>query len=90
MSGPTAGEALARDAEPALDVQAELQRRRELLSTFKQATGVKSNKHIYEHRKSSIHKPEFYKWLNGKLPSTSETAKNFERFLTQKVWPSET
>jgi hypothetical protein len=60
----------------------EIGRRAKLLADYKAATGNPSHKRIYESNKAGIHKPQFYEWMNGTLPSESETAKNFERFLS--------
>jgi hypothetical protein len=65
----------------------EIRRREKLLEDYKAATGAPSNMRIYKAAHSGIHKPQFYDWLNGILPSSSETAKNFERFLSAKKLP---
>jgi hypothetical protein len=62
-------------------------RRAKLLADYKAATGNPSHKRIYESSKAGLYKPQFYEWLNGVLPSDSETAKNFERFLSEKKRP---
>jgi hypothetical protein len=62
-------------------------RRSKLLEEYKAAAGNPSNRQIYNARNSGIHKPEFYEWIAGRLPSTSETTKNFERFLREKKAP---
>jgi hypothetical protein len=51
-----------------------------LLEAYKGKTNT-SNRKIYESSNSGIHKPEFYKWLGGRLPNSSATTMNFERFL---------
>ena len=61
--------------------------RAHLLSDYKAATGQPSNKRIYQASNSTIHKPEFYEWVRGELPSASETTRNFERFLREKKPP---
>ena len=61
--------------------------RAKMLADYKRAAGVTADKQIYEHPGAGIHKPEFYKWRNGKLPATSATAINFERFLAPGVPP---
>jgi hypothetical protein len=61
--------------------------RLKLLAEYKHATGNPSNKKIYSAHNSGIHKPEFYQWLDGRLPATSKTAKNFEAFLKSKRRP---
>ena len=61
--------------------------RSELLTEYKRRTGVHTNAAIYNARNSSIHKPEFYHWLNGKLPRTTVTAMNLERFLRSDELP---
>lgn len=61
--------------------------RKTLLDEYKRVTGVKADKAIYEYRKAGIHKPEFYKWRRGELPATSQTARNFERFLMEQRPP---
>jgi len=63
-------------------------RRERLFADYKEATGNPSNKRIYEAKNSGIHKPEFYEWLNGRLPVDSATAINFERFLKLKKPPT--
>ena len=78
--------------EPVAELQIETQlgevaRRERLLADYKQGAGNPSNKRIYEARNSSIHKPQFYEWLRGDLPATSETTINFERFLREKKSP---
>jgi hypothetical protein len=67
------------------NTQDEIKRRQCLLDAYVQATGA-SHRSIYEGR-SGVHKPEFYKWLKGSLPASSETAQNFERFLREKKPP---
>ena len=62
-------------------------RRAKLLADYKRITGITASKPIYENRKSGIHKPQFYEWLNGRLPATSATAANFERFLRETSSP---
>lgn len=61
--------------------------RRMLLEEYKNATGNPSNSRIYKARNSGIHKPEFYKWRDGILPSDSATAMSFERFLRERKPP---
>ena len=65
----------------------EIERRRKLLAEYKAATKNSSNKRIYEARNSGVHKPEFYQWLNGTLPTESATTISFERFLREKKPP---
>jgi hypothetical protein len=65
----------------------EVERRRKLLGEYKTATGNPSNKKIYEADNSSIYKPQFYQWLDGRLPASSATTINFERFLQEKKRP---
>lgn len=72
---------------PRLDGNGEIIRRQQLLADYRLATGNPSNKKIYEARNSGIHKPQFYGWLKGELPATSQTAINFERFLSEKKPP---
>jgi hypothetical protein len=62
-------------------------KRRSLLAEYKAATKNPSNKQLYEARNSGIHKPDFYAWLNGKLPSESAMSINFERFLRLRKPP---
>ena len=62
----------------------EMERRATLLAEYKAATNNPSNRRIYEANNSTIHKPQFYKWLKGSLPRDSATAINFERFLREK------
>jgi hypothetical protein len=62
----------------------EVERRTKLLADYKAATGNPSNKQLYQARNSGIHKPDFYKWRNGRLPADSSTTINFERFLREK------
>ena len=69
-------------------IASEIDRRAKLLGEYKEATGKPSNRKIYTAKRSGIYKPEFYKWVNGTLSSTSETAKNFERFLREKKPPT--
>lgn len=76
---------IGRIPEPKLD-QAEIDRRKRLLSDYIAHTGA-SHKSIYEGKNSGIHKPQFFEWKHGKLPPTSATAKNFERFLREKKPP---
>lgn len=63
----------------------ELERRGKLLDDYVKRTGA-SHKSIYEGN-SGIHKPQFYQWRRGKLPRSSATAKNFERFLRDQKAP---
>jgi len=65
----------------------EIDRRRKLFSEYKSATDEPSNLSIYTAKNSGVHKPEFYAYLNGELPATSEIFKNFERFLREKKKP---
>lgn len=65
----------------------EVTRRGRLLSEYKKGTKDPSNRQIYTAKNSGIHKPQFYKWLHGILPTTSATAVNFERFLREKKRP---
>jgi hypothetical protein len=65
----------------------EVERRRQLLDEYKAATGNPSNKQIYEAENSSIYKPQFYEWRDGRLPASSATTFNFERFLHEKKRP---
>ena len=68
------------EEEPSpISKESEIERRAALLRVYRDATGV-SNRKIYSAR-NSIHKPEFYSWIKGDLPSDSATAINFERFL---------
>jgi hypothetical protein len=60
--------------------------RRALLAEYKAATKSPSNKRIYE-AKGSIHKPDFYAWLNGDLSPDSAMSINLERFLRLKKPP---
>lgn len=64
----------------------EIERRRKLLDEYKAATGA-SHKQIYEAGNSNIHKPQFYEWRDGRLPASSVTTLNFERFLREKKRP---
>jgi hypothetical protein len=66
----------------------EVERRAKLLTEYKAATKTESNRKIYEAKNSGIHKPEFYKWVKGVLPSSSATAINFERFLRENKPPA--
>jgi hypothetical protein len=66
----------------------EVERRRQLLEEYKAATGNPSNKKIWEAENSPIYKPEFYKWRDGRLPASSATTRNFERFLGEKKPPT--
>ena len=63
-----------------------VEQRKALLDAYKAKTGA-SHKQIWE-GKSGIHKPEFYDWVNGKLPGKSQTAQNFERFLREGKRPT--
>jgi hypothetical protein len=62
-------------------------RRKRLLVDYKEATNNPSNQKIYSAKNSGIHKPEFYDWVKGELPASSQTAINFERFLLEKKPP---
>lgn len=85
---PVAESKLTDAAEPgSTDIEEEKGRREHLLADYLAAIGNPSRYRIYTARNSGIHKPEFYKWLNGALPRDSETAKNFERFLREKKAP---
>ena len=59
-----------------------VEHRAKLLSEYKAATKV-SEYAIYT-GKSGIHKPQFLEWKAGKLPPSSSTTHNFERFLREK------
>ena len=76
------------DFQPLGDVAAdEVSRQQNLLLEYKNATDGPSSRRIYNARNSGIHKPEFYEWLRGELPNTSQTAISFERFLAEKKPP---
>ena len=77
----------AKESSPLPIENAEVQRRAQLLAEYKSATGNPSNKRIYEANNGGIYKPEFYRWLAGKLPSDSATTIAFERFLKNKKPP---
>ena len=62
-------------------------RREQLLADYKAATDNPPNAQIYSARNSGIHKPQFYEWLRGELPPSSQTAINFERFLRERQRP---
>lgn len=62
----------------------EVARREQLLADYKAATDNPPNTKIYSARNSGIHKPQFYEWVRGELPASSQTAINFERFLREK------
>jgi hypothetical protein len=68
-------------------LDAEKARRQNLLAEYRAATGNPSKRSLYEAKNSGIYKPEFYDWVNGKLPANSATAINFERFLRNKKQP---
>ena len=74
---------------PAEGEAAEVERRRRLLREYMEATGATEHA-IYSAagRDHSCHKPEFYRWKRGELPSDSETARSLERFLAAKQPPS--
>jgi hypothetical protein len=82
----TTGDSGASDTSiAATETETDLRNRRaRLLEDYKRATSVRADKQIYENKKAGIHKPQFYQWRSGKLPATSETARNFERFLAEK------
>ncbi len=77
----------ATPSEAEATVEIEIKRRQQLLAAYKSATGNPSNKRIYEAANSGIHKPEFYHWVKGSLPSESATCINFERFLRDRKPP---
>jgi hypothetical protein len=83
QSQPSTKSEAAQDTEPN---ESEVERRGKLLAEYKLETGA-SNRKIYEARNSGIYKPEFYKWLDGTLPSESSTSINFERFLRAQKPP---
>lgn len=64
-----------------------VEQRERLLSEYKAAAGNPSNKRIYEASNSGIHKPEFYQWKRGELPTNSRTTIGFEAFLKAKKRP---
>ena len=64
-----------------------IERRRKMLSDYKAATGNPSEQRIYKASNSGIHKPEFLKWKDGRLPEGSKTTKRFEQFLKAKKSP---
>jgi hypothetical protein len=74
-------------SEPVESADQEKDRRRSLLREYKAATKEPSNKRIYEASNSGLHKPQFYEWINGTLPTDSATTINFERFLRLKKAP---
>jgi len=82
---PQATESQANEASPT-EVAPLAERRARMLETYKAKIGA-SNRKIYEARNSGIHKPQFYEWLNGTLPTGSATTKNFERFLREQKAP---
>jgi hypothetical protein len=79
----------ASEGEPQHEVSlpAEVARRKKQLEDYKTATGQPSNRSIYTAKNSGVHKPEFYAYLSGELPETSQMFKNFERFLRDKKKP---
>lgn len=79
----------AEPAKQSVDAtnEEEIERRKKLLEEYKAATDNPSNKRIYESSNSKIHKPQFYRWVNGTLPFDSATTENFERFLREKKQP---
>lgn len=64
------------------DVRSLADRRREMLEEYTVATGERIKAKIY--RAADVHKPEFYKWLNGTLSTASETSRRLERFLVAR------
>jgi hypothetical protein len=76
-----------KESEDLPTVENEVERRQQLLASYKSATGNPSNRKIYEAVNSGIHKPEFYHWQKGNLSSDSVTCINFERFLRDKKPP---
>jgi hypothetical protein len=76
-----------KESDPGTTLASETDRRQRLLMSYKKATGNPSNKRIYEASNSGLHKPEFYSWRKGNLPSDSATCINFERFLNEKKPP---
>jgi hypothetical protein len=90
-SGPEAsspGDQLSQiDPQHRLDANDDVARRQQLLADYRAATGQPSNQSIYSAKNSGIHKPQFYQWLRGDLPASSQTTMNFERFLAEKKPP---
>ena len=84
---PTTDDLMVEDRDKNVGTEVAVERRTELLLEYKTATGNPSNRSIYSARNSGIHKPQFYEWLKGDLPATSETCINFERFLREKNPP---
>jgi hypothetical protein len=63
-----------------------VERRAKLLAEYQAETGV-TDYAIYMGN-SGIYKPQFRAWKAGKLPESSSTAQNFERFLREKKAPT--
>lgn len=67
------------------DVRTIIARRREMLDGYTVATGEHVKAKIY--RAADVHKPEFYKWLNGTLSTASATSRRLEGFLKAQKPP---
>ena len=61
------------------------ERRRHLLETFKQITGVRVEAHIY--RAAKVHRPDWRKWKKDTLPPGSVITKRIEDFLKEMKPP---
>jgi len=82
----TTAQKIPADPNPPLG-QSLIDLRAALLSEYKKATGNPSNRRIYTAKNSGIHKPDFYAWLGGKLPTDSAMTINLESFLRLKKPP---
>lgn len=84
---PTKRLPINESKEPLTPEPSEIDRRKALLAEYKAATGDPSDYQIFHAENAGLHKPEFYRWRNGTLPSHSKTATKFERFLRDKKPP---
>lgn len=64
-----------------------ISRRKKMLDEYKARAGVTSDYQIITSRNAGIHRPQFYEWKNGTLPSDSVTTRNFENFLKSGIPP---
>jgi hypothetical protein len=66
------------------DPEAEGVRRRQLVHEWQAATGISTKTAIYKAPEVRVHRPDFYKWLNGELARQSAGAIRIEAFLQRR------
>lgn len=72
-------------AAPVVETKSNRRKRRaKMLADYMRDSGTQFPSWIYQDRRSGLHKPQYYQWLRGDLPSTSTMSIKLERFLANK------